>query len=254
MNFKLFLLFIPLMVASCSTVVAQVTEYTLSVLKEYSHDTGAYTQGLFFQDGILCESTGQFGNSAYREVDLESGKVLREVSFASKYFGEGSCILDGTLYILTWTNRIAFTYDPVTLKFKQGYSYPREGWGLTTDGRHLIASDGSSRLYFMDKNFSVIKSVNVTMNGRPVRYLNELEWIDGKIWANVYTTDMIVIIDPSSGNVEGKVNCSGLLPQKLRNADTDVLNGIAYNPSDGKIYLTGKYWPKLYQIILKPVN
>ena len=150
--------------------------------------------------------------------------------------------------MLTWTNKVAFTYDAGSLKYIKTYSYPREGWGLTTDGKSLIASDGSSTLFFMDENLKVKRSLKVTMDGRPVRFLNELEWIDGRIWANVYTTDMIVIINPASGNVEGMVDCTGLLPKKLRKPDTDVLNGIAY--LDGRIFLTGKNWPKLYEVEL----
>lgn len=225
--------------------------YRLEVTGEYPHDTGAYTQGLFFHDGQLYESTGQYGESSFRVVELSTGKVLRRLDFGRKYFAEGSVMLDGKLFILTWTNRLAFVYDAGTLEYEHTYSYPREGWGLTTDGTHLIASDGSSRLYFLDTSFRLQKSITVKKDGRPVRLLNELEWIDGKIWANVYTTDMILIIDPSSGEVEGMVDCSGLLPGRLRRADTDVLNGIAVS-DDGKIFLTGKNWPRLYEVRLVP--
>ena len=223
-------------------------QYKIKVVAEYNHDTSAYTQGLFFDGGTLYESTGQCSESSFRVVDYKSGKVLRKLDFARKYFGEGSVFFKGKLYMLTWTNKVAFTYDAGSLKYIKTYSYPREGWGLTTDGKSLIASDGSSTLYFMDENLKVKRSLKVTMDGRPVRFLNELEWIDGRIWANVYTTDMIVIINPSSGNVEGMVDCTGLLPKKLRKPDTDVLNGIAY--LDGRIFLTGKNWPKLYEVEL----
>jgi len=240
-----------ILLIACSCSNARVKEYKLEVVREYPHDVNAYTQGLFFHDGILCESTGQYGSSSYREVELESGKILRDIKFTAKYFGEGSCFFENQLYVLTWTNKIAFIYDPVTLKYKQGYSYPREGWGLTTDGTQLIASDGSSRLYFMDSKLQLIKTLDVTLDGRPVRYLNELEWIEGKIWANVYTTDTIMIIDPESGRVEARIDCSGLLPKKLHGPDTDVLNGIAVNPDNGRVYLTGKNWPRIYEIKLK---
>lgn len=229
----------------------KVKNYRLNVVREYPHDTSSYTQGLFWHDGQLYESTGQLGESTMRIVDLETGKAMRRLNFEAKYFAEGSVILDGELFILTWTNKVAFIYDAATLEYKQTYSYPREGWGLTTDGKSLIASDGSSNLYFMDNRFQVEKSVKVTLDGRPVRLLNELEWIDGKIWANVYTTDSIMIINPKSGEVEATINCSGLLDRSLRTPRTDVLNGIAYNPADGKIYLTGKYWPKMFEIELK---
>ena len=233
---------------------ARVRAYKIKVEKEYPHDTASYTQGLFFDGGKFYESTGQYGESSFRIVDLETGNALKKLDFAPKYFAEGSVILNGKLYILTWTNKVAFVYDAATLEYLQTYSYPREGWGLTTDGKSLIASDGSSRLYFLTPEFKQERAVNVTMDGRPVRYLNELEYIDGKVWANVYTTDMIVIIDPAHGKVEASIDCTGLLPRKLRTADTDVLNGIARDPATGQIYLTGKYWPRLYEVRLVPVR
>jgi glutamine cyclotransferase len=159
-------------------------------------------------------------------------------------------MFEGNLYILTWTNRKAFVYDAETLKYKSTWSYPREGWGLTTDGKSLIASDGSATLHYMDKNFAPEKKITVRLEGKPVRFLNELEYIDGKIWANIYTTDTIVIINPKDGRVEGMIDCTGLLPKKLHTSSTDVLNGIAYDKKTGKIYLTGKNWPKLYEIRL----
>ena len=242
-----------LMLCTISCKAGSPKRYNIEVVKEYNHDTGAYTQGLFFNGGQLYESTGQFGESTMRIVDLQTGRVQRKLDFSRKYFAEGSVILGDKLYILTWTNKVAFVYDAATLEYRQSYSYPREGWGLTTDGTQLIASDGSSRLYFLSPEFKLQKTVNVVLNGRPVRYLNELEWIGGKIWANVYTTDLIVIIDPKSGEVEATVNCGGLLPDKLRKPDTDVLNGIAAD-ADGRIYLTGKNWPRLYEIKLVPVK
>ena len=229
---------------------ARVKQYKVEVVKEYTHDTGAYTQGLFFHGGRFYESTGQFGESSFREVDLQTGKVLSKMDFQRKYFAEGSVMLDGQLFILTWLNKVAFVYDAKTLEYKQTYSYPREGWGLTTDGKQLIASDGSSRLYFLDGEYKLQRSVEVKLDGRPVRYLNELEYIDGKVWANVYTTDLIVIINPSTGAVEATVDCIGLLPSRLRDNRTDVLNGIAYDPATRKTYLTGKYWKRLYEVEL----
>ena len=236
-----------LLLPACSTA-AKVKQYRVKVVKEYPHDPAAYTQGLFFHDGKLYESTGQFGNSSFRTVDLETGKSLTSMQFNRTYFAEGSVIFKDDLYILTWTNKVVFKYDPVTLAYRSTQRYPREGWGLTTDGKSLIASDGTASLYFMDASLKVEKTLPVRMNGRPVRYLNELEWIDGKIWANVYTTDLIVVINPKSGEVEATVDCTGLLPQSLRDADTDVLNGIAYDVNN--VYRTGKNWKRLYQIEL----
>ena len=244
----IFLTVMTLLWAGCAG--AKVRQYRVEVVKEYPHDVKSYTQGLFFEDGQLYESTGQYGQSTFRKVDLKTGEPQRKLDFSRKYFVEGSVMFGNELFVLTWTNRVAFVYDASTLEYKATYSYPREGWGLTTDGESLIASDGSASLYFMGKDFRVSRKVTVKMNGQPVRFLNELEYIDGKIWANVYTSDLIVIIDPATGNVEAVVDCTGLLPDSLRTGDTDVLNGIAYNLANRKIYLTGKNWPKLYEVRL----
>ena len=227
---------------------AQLKSYKVEVVREYPHDVTSYTQGLFFHDGQMYESTGVAGESTFRKVDMATGKPLRKLEFADRYFVEGSVVFGDNLYILTWHNNVAFVYDINTLEYRSTWSYPREGWGLTTDGRSLIASDGSSTLYFMTPEFKMERQVTVKLQGRPMRLLNELEYIDGKIWANVYTSDMILIIDPATGKVEATVDCSGLLPESLRKPDTDVLNGIAYNPADGKLYLTGKNWPRLYEV------
>ena len=241
--------FICLSILLCACSQAQVKEYRVKVVQEYPHRADAYTQGLFFHEGTLYETTGQWGESSIRTVDLKSGEPIQNKKLSSKYFAEGSAILGSDLYILTWTNKVAFRYDAATLEFKKTLSYPRQGWGLTTDGKQLIASDGSSVLYFMDENMKVLRRQQVTLNGKPLRNLNELEWIDGKVWANVYLTDLVVIINPSSGKVEATIDCSGLLPDKLRTRETDVLNGIAADAA-GHVYLTGKYWPRMYRIEL----
>ncbi len=227
---------------------AEAKEYRLEVVAEYPHDTDSYTQGLFFHEGQLYESTGLNGKSTFRKVDLETGKAIEKMKFDRKYFIEGSVMFNGNLYILTWESKMAFIYDAETLEYKSSWKYPREGWGITTDGKQLIASDGTANLYFMDENFALDRRLVVKYEDRPIRFLNELEYIDGKIWANVYTSDEIVIINPKDGSVEGVVDCRGLLPKELRTPHTDVLNGIAYNPETGRIYLTGKNWPKLYEI------
>ena len=237
-----------LMLLSCAE--AEVKEYKVEVVAEYPHDVEAYTQGLFFHDGQMYESTGLHGKSTMRKVDFTTGEAVQKIGFNEKYFIEGSVIMGDNLYVLTWETRMAFIYDAETLEFKTSWKYPREGWGITTDGKKLIASDGSYTLYFMDENFKVERKVVVKHEERPVRWLNELEYIDGKIWANVYTSDEIVIINPKDGTVEGVVDCRGLLPDSLRTPATDVLNGIAYDPMTKKIYLTGKNWPKLYEIKL----
>ena len=244
----IFLAILSLAASSCAD--AKVRQYKVKVVKEYPHDEMSYTQGLFFQGDKMVESTGQYGESTLRLVDLGTGKAVKKLDFDRKYFIEGSVELDGKIYLLTWQNKVAFIYDARTFEYKQTFSYPREGWGLTTDGKNLIASDGTSRLYWLDGQFRQQKVVTVKLNGRPVNQLNELEWIDGKIWANVYMTDMILIINPETGNVEATVDCTGLLPRHLRDQYTDVLNGIAYNPDTKKIYLTGKYWKRLYEVEL----
>ena len=238
-----------LMLAAISCGSTKVHQYKVRVVKEYPHDIASYTQGLFFHGDSLYESTGQYGESTFRTVDLASGEALSRMDFSRKYFIEGSIIFGEDLYILTWENQVAFRYDAATHKYKSTVAYPREGWGLTTDGKQLIASDGSSFLYFMDADLNVLRRQRVTMDGKSVRYLNELEYIDGKVWANVYTSDTIVIIDPSDGTVVATVDCKGLLPSKERTRETDVLNGIAID-KEGRIYLTGKYWPKMYQVEL----
>ena len=228
-----------------------VTEYKARVVKEYPHDTSSYTQGLFFDGGRFWESTGQWGESTFREVELETGNALIRKEFGKEYFIEGSVMLGGILYVLTWTSHVLFKYDAATLEYIGAVKYPRQGWGLTTDGKSLIASDGSANLYFLDpETLRTTRKVTVKMNDRNVSNLNELEWIDGRVWANIYLSDDIVIINPQSGRVEGRVDCRGLLPDSLRTARTDVLNGIAVAP-DGLIYLTGKYWPRLYQVELE---
>ena len=243
----IFLVILSLVSTSCE---AKVRQYKVKVVKEYPHDEMSYTQGLFFQGDRMIETTGQYAESTLRLVDLATGKAAKKLDFDRKYFIEGSVELDGKIYILTWQNKVAFIYDAKSFEYLQTFRYPREGWGLTTDGKSLIASDGSSRLYWLDGQFKQQKVVTVKLNGKPVNQLNELEWIDGKIWANVYMTDMIVIINPDTGNVEATVDCTGLLPRHLRDQYTDVLNGIAYNPSTKKIYLTGKYWKRLYEVEL----
>ena len=237
-----------LMLCSCSG--SEVKRYRLEVVAEYPHDTQSYTQGLFFDNGQLYESTGLNGKSTFRLVDLQTGKALKRLDFDKKYFVEGSVIFDGNLYIMTWQNRVVFIYDAETLEYKSTHRYSRQGWGITSDGKQLIASDGTANLYFMDGNLKLDRKMLVTLNDKPVMWLNELEYIDGRIWANVYTSDEIVIINPRTGKVEGVIDCSGLLPRKLHSDTTDVLNGIAFNPADGKIYLTGKNWPKMYEVKL----
>lgn len=240
--------FMLLPLASCAQ---KVKEYKLQVVESFPHDRGAYTQGLFFHDGELYESCGQYGSSSFRKVDLKSGKDLRRLNFDARYFVEGSCVHNGLLYILTWQEHKCFVYDINTLRFLGELYNPREGWGLTSNGKELILSDGTAKIFFVDpQTFAIKATKEVKLNGRAIPLINELEYINGEIWANVYTQDYILIIDPATGNVKGRVDCKGLLPNSLRKPATDVLNGIAHNPATGDIYLTGKYWPKMYKVKL----
>lgn len=229
-----------------------VQEYAVDTKEEIRHDMSAYTQGFFFYDGYLYESTGQYGESSFRKVDPATGKVLRQEVLPARYFGEGSCVFDGRAYILTWYEGTCLVYDIETFTKLAEFPYQGEGWGLTTDGRSLIMSDGTSTLSFRDPmTFLEQRTLTVKDGGREVPFINELEYIDGKIWANIYGLDEIFIIDPVSGSVTGKVNCRGLLDTKYRTSAVDVFNGIAWNPEDGSLYLTGKYWPRMYKVTLK---
>ncbi len=229
----------------------RATNYSAKVVSVLPHDINAYTQGLFFHDNRLFESSGQYGQSFFREVDLKTGNTVRSFNLPARYFAEGAVVLNDKLYILTWMENEVLVYDINSFRQIGQLRNPREGWGLTTDGNILIASDGSANLYFHDPiTFRELSRVEVRLNGVALSQLNELEYIDGKVWANVFGTDNIAIIDPVSGEVTGMVDCRNLLPRSLRTAKTDVLNGIAYNPKDGSIYLTGKYWPRMFKIEL----
>lgn len=231
---------------SCSD--GEVKYYRARVVETIKHDTISYTQGLFFHDGRMFETSGQHGESALMEINPQTGEVTRRSEFEEEYFVEGSVAVDNQIIVMTWRNKEIFRYGLDDFKRISKLRYPREGWGITYDGTNLYASDGSSHIYIMDKDFRLKKKISVSLKGKQLRWLNELEYIDGKIWANVYTTDSIVIINPKSGNVEAVIDCSDVYPLKSRRKEDDVLNGIAFNPLDKKIYITGKYWPYMYQI------
>lgn len=239
-----------MLLAACAPS-QKVARYTVNVEQEYPHDTLSYTQGLFFDGDRLFESAGQYGESRLLEVNLDDGAAVRQKELDSKIFAEGSCAIDDDIYMLTWLEGVCLVYDKNTFEQKEQYVNKRQGWGLTTDGSLLIMSDGSAQLYFVSpKTFTIVRSVTVRNNGRSVNNLNELEYIDGKIWANIYLKDEILIIDPASGTVEGVIDCKGLLPAEKRTSRTDVLNGIACKQESGEIFLTGKYWPSLYKVSL----
>ena len=229
----------------------KVRRYTAEAVAQYPHDTLSYTQGLFFNDGRLYESTGLNGLSTLREVDLQTGSALQRVDFEPEIFAEGCVPVDDWMYVMTWQNGRIFRFGLDSLELRWAGDYPREGWGITTDGEDLYASDGSAHIYVMDRELRLKRKLTVRNDGKTVRWLNELEWIDGKIWANVYCTDLIVVIDPRTGDVCRIIDCSKIYPAKTRRPGDDVLNGIALNPADGKVYITGKNWPWLYEIVLR---
>jgi glutamine cyclotransferase len=226
---------------------------TVKVLHTYPHDRLAFTQGLVVDQGALVESTGLNGKSTLRRVTLTTGAVVKKVTVPAEYFAEGMTILGNTIYQLTWKGQKGFTYNRETFAKTGEFAYTGEGWGLTTDGTSLILSDGTSTLRFLDPNtFAVTRSVTVTSEGLDVSMLNELEFVQGQVWANVWQTDYIVRIDPKNGNVLAWIDLTGLLPASERTAETDVLNGIAYDSAGNHIYVTGKLWPKLYEVKIVP--
>lgn len=234
---------------STAPQAVEPTFYTYEVVAEYPHSRTSYTQGLQFVDGELWEGTGEYGRSRILCTDLATGKVLQSKKLPKEEFGEGITILGDKIYQLTWLEGKLHIYDKATLRHLATHTYKGEGWGLTTDGERLYMSDGSN--YIRILNPETMKQegrFGVTLRGESLQYLNELEWIDGKIWANVYTTDHIVIINPENGVVEGVIDLSGILPEKERDSRTDVLNGIAYDKATKRIFITGKNWSKLYEI------
>ena len=223
--------------------------YTYKVMATFPHSRTSYTQGLQIVDGELWEGTGEYGTSRILRVDLASGKALQSRANSANEFGEGITVLDNKIYQLTWTNGKLHVYDRKTLKLLATHTYKGEGWGLTSDGEKLYMSDGTSTIRILDPaTLKQVGSIKVTLQGQTLNLLNELEWINGKIWANVYTTDQIVIINPQSGVIEGIVDLRGILPVKEYDNKTDVLNGIAYDKATKRIFVTGKNWSKLFEI------
>lgn len=216
-------------------------------VRSFPHDTSAFTQGLVWHDGRLYESTGRYGQSSLRIVEVETGRVAQRVDLPQQYFAEGLAIVGDSVFQLTWREGVAFVYDAPTLRQLGQVQYKGEGWGLTTDGRRLIVSDGSSYLTFVNpERFQVDTTLRVTDGGRPVDQLNELEWVRGEIWANVWHTNHIVRIDPRTGRVKGRLDLSAILPPTLD--PESVPNGIAYDPQGNRLLVTGKLWPRLYEV------
>jgi len=226
------------------------TIQSYEVVATFPHDTNAFTQGLFFWQGILYESTGRHGQSTVRKTIIESGDVTEFRDIPPEYFGEGITRWQDKIIALTWRSGTGFVLDLETLAPLDAFGYPGEGWGITANDTHLIQSDGSNILRFLDPNtFEITDTLKININGKPLRNINELEWIKGEIWANVWQSELIARIDPVTGNVTAVIDFSGLFPASNRtDPSDDVLNGIAYDPATDRIFVTGKNWPSLFEV------
>ena len=236
---------------SATPQVVEPLFYSYEVVAEYPHLRTSYTQGLQFVDGELWEGTGEYGRSQLLRTDLATGKALQSQANPKNEFGEGITVLGDKIYQLTWLNGLMHIYDRKTLKLIATHTYKGEGWGLTSDGTKLYMSDGTSNIRVLNlETLKVERYIGVTAYGESISYLNELEWIEGKIWANIYTTNQIAIINPENGVVEGIIDLAEILPKSEHDSKTDVLNGIAYDKATKRIFVTGKNWSKLFEIKL----
>jgi glutamine cyclotransferase len=225
-------------------------QWTYQVVNTYPHDREAFTQGLEYRNGFLYEGTGLHGRSTLRKVKLETGIVLQKLSLPPQFFGEGISVVGDRIVQLTWQSETGFVWGLQDFKLQRQFTYRGEGWGLTTDGRHLYFSDGTDEIRVLDsQTLAETRRIRVRENGRPLKDLNELEWVEGEILANVWQTDRIVKINPLTGRVTGSIDLTGILPAPER-AGTDVLNGIAYDAAGKRLFVTGKLWPKLFHIRL----
>ena len=244
-------IFLPLLLIGALAVQAAVPSYTATVVDTYPHDPNAFTQGLVVADGQLYEGTGRNGQSSLRKVALESGEILQRANLNARYFGEGITIMNGKVYQLTWQTQLGFVYDLASFKVEKTFFLPGEGWGITHDDTHLIVSDGTAFLRMLDpESLKEVSRVEVKMDGLPLDRLNELEYINGEVWANVWYSDAIVRIDPATGTVTGRVDLSAINQQR---ATDDVLNGIAWDEKSERLFVTGKLWSQLYEIRVEPL-
>jgi glutaminyl-peptide cyclotransferase len=241
------------LLAGVQTARADIPTDDYEIIHTYPHDTSAFTEGLFYLNGFLYESTGLEQHSSIRKVRINTGEVLRKIDIPAQYFGEGIVNWQRHLISLTWKSQIGFVFDLDTFKLQRQFSYRGEGWALTRNDKQLIMSDGTPYLRFLDpKTLAETGRIQVTLEGKPLRNVNELEWVKGEIYANVWQTNWIVRIDPQSGRVVGRVNLGGLLqPADIVEGQTDVLNGIAYDARGDRLFVTGKNWPKLFEIRLR---
>ena len=236
-----------------ASAAQETSAYGYEILDRHPHDSSAYTQGLYFEDGVLFEGTGRRGRSFLREVGIESGAVTREVALPPTFFGEGIATLDTRIFQLTWTSGVGFIYDKGTFRQLGSFRYPGEGWGLTTDGEFLIMSDGTAEIRFLDpESFAEVRRIEVRDADGPVTNLNELEYVDGGIFANIWFSNSIVEIDPESGTVRRSIDFTPLYDE-VRPRETDaVLNGIAFDSAQDRFFITGKLWPTMFEVRLDP--
>jgi glutaminyl-peptide cyclotransferase len=240
---------IPLWLALAGIASAAVPEYTYQVVHIYPHDRTAYTQGLEFRAGFLYEGTGLEGRSSLRKVELETGRILQQIKLDPVYFGEGITLINQRIIQLTWRSQKGFVYDQASFRLLRTFDYPGEGWGLTNDGTQIYMSDGTAKIRCWDSSTLAEKRRFTVHDGpRPIDMLNELEYVHGEIYANVYTTDRIVRISPADGHVVGWIDLAGLLSDQERAQGAEVLNGIAYDALGDRLFVTGKFWPKLFEI------
>lgn len=241
-----------LLPAGAALAASAIPSYTYEVVHAYPHDPNAFTQGLFIKDGFLYESTGLQGRSTVRKIRLETGEVLQKMDLPRQIFGEGITWWDKRLIGITWTTQAGYVLDFDTFAFQKEFAYKGEGWGLARNDKEIIMSDGTSELRFLDPlTLRETHRIKVTADGKAVDQLNELEWVKGEIFANIWQTDNIARIDPRTGKVVGWINLNGLLPMGDRIMNTpDVLNGIAYDAAKDRLFVTGKLWPKLFEIRL----
>jgi len=231
------------------------TTYTYEIINTFPHDRNAFTQGLVFEDGVLYEGTGLYGRSTLRKVELETGNILQMHQLLTKFFGEGITIYGDSIIQLTYKENVGFVYNKDTFELLRKFNYPTEGWGITHNGRHLIMSDGTPTLYFLNpETFEQVSRIKVYDRNTPLWGLNELEYVEGQIYANIWPTERIAVIAPDTGRVTGWIDLKGLLTQQDYSRPFDVLNGIAYDKKSGRLFVTGKFWPKLFVIKLIPVK
>lgn len=243
---------------SCPALVVyawadELPVYDYQVIKRYPHNPQFFTQGLLFHEGKLYEGTGRHGQSAIMQLDLDSGEIVNRRALASRYFGEGIAVANGQIFQLTWRENMVFVYDVETLTPVTSHFWPREGWGLTWNGEHLILSDGTDQLFFINpETFVAEKQIAVRIADQPLHQLNELEFIDGEVWANVWMSQQIVRIDPLSGQVVGIIDLTGLADQTQTSGSDSVLNGIAWNEQTRRLIVTGKLWAHMFELALVP--